>query len=61
MVARKRWGRGRTRQLVAGVWCWLAGHRWGEPYYDSGIVLHRCQRGCGGLHVGIHLRGRRPS
>jgi len=41
--ARKRWGRGRLRQLAILAYCGAAGHRWGRRW-DG---YRCCQRGCG--------------
>lgn len=41
--ARKRWGRGRLRQLAALAYCRMIDHDWGRP--SEGHQC--CRRGCG--------------
>jgi hypothetical protein len=43
--ANKRWGHGRTRQLLRRLGCIVGGHAFGS--FSEGV--RRCGRGCGGL------------
>jgi hypothetical protein len=50
--ARKLWGHGRARQLLAGAACGVIGHRWAVAFDDGeGTATRRCLRGCGALHI----------
>lgn len=57
LVARKRWGHGRMRQIAYRIVCRVGGHDWSAwDWRDEGVRGRRCMRSCG-TH---HLRGEEP-
>ena len=48
IVAQKRWGHGRLRQLARRAVCRLRGHDWSAwGWRDEGVRGRRCERACG--------------